>query len=163
MNPQTDAIVKACKEQASSCQYTAAALYHWLRAAVWANRLWNALPVVFGALATFSIIADGYPILSAILALLAGLLPSIYEKLELQTHTDEILSQAGQYKNLEHSFSNAASITSLDPNSQALKTEFDSLMRRMEELRARPLPIPTKHFMAGRQQIKAGHYEPDTV
>jgi hypothetical protein len=93
--------------------------------------------------------------------MLAGLLPSIYEKLELKAHTDDILSQAGQYKNLENRFKQAASIIALDEDPNAIKAEFSSLMRLMEDLRARPIIIPEKHFQAACKKVKDGRYEPD--
>ncbi|GEM_PF-6977808 len=101
--------------------------------------------------------------MTSFLAIFAGVLPSIYEKLDLQQHVDEIISQSGQYKNLENSFKQAANITALDSNPDALKTEFFSLMRRIEELRSRPLVIPEKHFQKGRREVKDGRYEPDVI
>lgn len=161
MSDQQKAIVQECKIQAESCQYTAASLYKWLAQAKRKNKLWNAVPIIFGALASFSFLQDFSPFLSSFLALVAGFLPSVYEKLELQEHTDEILSQAGQYKNLENRFKQAANIIALDPNPDALKTEFTALMRQIEDVRARPLVIPDKHFQAGRKEVKDGRYQPD--
>ncbi len=53
-------------------------------------------------------------------------------------------------------------VTALDENAQALKAEFESLMRLLEDLRARPLVIPEKHFQAGRKKVKDGRYDPDS-
>lgn len=161
MTDQHKAIVQECKIQAESCQYTAAALYKWLAKAKRNNMLWNAVPIIFGAFASFSFLQDLSPFLASFLALIAGFLPSVYEKLELQEHTDEILSQAGQYKNLENRFKQASTIVSLDPNPDTLKAEFATLMRQMEDLRSRPLVIPEKHFQAGRKEVKDGRYQPD--
>lgn len=161
MTTQQQAIIQECKIQASSCQYTSTALYQWLGSALFWNKFWNAIPIILGAVASYGVISEGFPLLASFLALLAGLLPSVYEKLEIKAHTDEILSQAGQYKNLEHRLNQAASITALDQNSEALKAEFESLMRLLEDLRARPLVIPEKHFQAGRKKVKDGRYDPD--
>lgn len=157
---QTDALVRECKRQEESCQYTAAALYSWLGAAKWKNRGLNALPIIFGTLASFAALKQSMPYLASFLAMVAGLLPAIYEKLSLQALTDEILTQAGQYKNLENRYRQAAEIVSSE-GLEALKAEVASLTRQIEDLRARPIPIPERHFLAGREKIQAGHYRPD--
>ena len=161
MTDQHKAIIQECKIQAESCQYTAAALYKWLAKAKRNNMLWNVVPIVFGAFASFSFLQDFSPFLASFLALVAGFLPSVYEKLELQEHTDEILAQAGQYKNLENRFKQSATVTALDTDKDTLKVEFATLMRQIEDLRARPLVIPEKYFQAGRKEIKDGRYKPD--
>lgn len=161
MTSQHEALVKECRFQAESCLYTSTAMYAWLESATFWNKLWNALPIALGALASFSFLADWLPALAAVLALIAGVLPSIYQKLGLKAHTNEILSQAGQYKNLENRFRQAAEIASLDEDSNALKMEFASLMKRIEDVRARPLAVPEKHFQAGRKKVKDGRYSPD--
>lgn len=161
MTTQTDAIIQACMVQAESCQYTAAGFYAWLNDAKWINRFWNAIPIILGATASFSFLQAEYPQVVAFLAFAAGLMPAVYEKLELKAHTEEILSQAGQYKNLENRFRHAASITALSGDTEALKVEFDALMRQMEDLRARPLVMPEKYFLIARDKIKAGHFKTD--
>ena len=95
------------------------------------------------------------------MALLAGVLPSIYEELKLKDHTEDIESQAGQYKNLQDRFRQAAEITALDDNMDNLKAEFSSLMRRMEELRSKPITAPEWCFVEARKKIQAGHYDFD--
>lgn len=162
MTPQAQAIVQECKIQAESCRYTAAALYEWLAEASFRNKLWNAVPILLGALASYGFLSNAFPIFASFLAMLAGLLPSIYEKLELNAHTSEILAQAGQYKNLENRFKQAASITALDDDPESLRVEFSALMRVAEDVRARPLVIPEKHFQAGRAKVQDGRYEPDS-
>ena len=161
MTTQNDAIIHACRVQAESCQYTSTSLYRWLDDAKWHNRAWNALPIVFGSIASVALFQESFPYFASFFALTAGLLPAVYEKLELKAHTDEILSQAGQYKNLENRFTHAADIVALDSNPDALKAEFDSLMRQMEDLRARPIVIPEKYFLKGRAKIMAGHLKTD--
>ena len=161
MTPQQQAIVQECLDQSSSCQYTSTSFYEWLGRATWYNRLWNAIPMALGALASFGVLSEEFPILAAFLALIAGFLPALYEKLELKAHTDEIKAQAGQYKNLEHRFKQAATITALDNDHDALKAEFTALMRQIEDLRSRPLVIPEKLFQIARKKVKDGRYNPD--
>ena len=157
---QLEDLIRECKRQEESCQYTSTALYGWLAAAQWQNRAWNALPIACGALASFAVLAQALPVVAGFLAMLAGLLPAIYDKLGIQAHTDDIAAQAGAYKNLENRFRQAAEIISAD-GAGALKAELERLMQQIEVLRAKPLMIPPKHFEAGRAKIKSGHYEPD--
>lgn len=155
------AIIQECKIQAESCQYTSAALYEWLGKAKRNNKILHILQISIGAIASFKLLYDSCTLLASILALIAGVLPSIYEKLALQSHTNEIFSQAGQYKNLENQFRQVALVTALDPNSDNLKTEFLVLMKQIEFLRLQPLVIPEKYFQAARAKIKDGRYNPD--
>lgn len=113
-----------------------------------------------GALASFAAFAQEYPAIAGFFAMLAGLLPAIYDKLSVQAHTDEIAAQAGAYKNLENRFRQAAEITSAD-GADALKVELQTLMQQIEQLRAKPLVTPPRHFEAARIKIQAGHYQPD--
>ena len=85
------AIIQECKVQAESCQYTSTALYEL-----------DILPISIGAIASFKLFYDSCTLLASILAFIAGVLPSVYEKLALQSHVNEIFAQAGQYKNLEN-------------------------------------------------------------
>ncbi len=161
MSTQKEAIVYAAKVQAESCQYTSAAFYYWISAATFKNRLWNAVPIIFGSLASFAALEQSYPVVAALLALGAGLLPAIYEKLELKAHTDELVSQAGQYKNLENRFIHCAEITAFDPDASTLRMKFDALMGQMEDLRSRPLVVPEKYFLKARKKIREGHLKTD--
>lgn len=163
MTPQIQGIVQECKNQAESCLYTSTSLFIWLRSARRSNRIWNALPIILGAAASFVAFKESYPYIAAFMALLAGVLPSIYEELKLKEHTEDIESQAGQYKNLQDRFRQAAEITALDSNLENLKAEFSSLMRQMEDLRARPITAPEWCFVEARKKIQAGHYDFDAA
>ena len=115
---------------------------------------------VFGGWASFAVLKEYSPVAASSLASLAGLLPAINEKLKVEASTEELFSQAGQYKNLENRFRQAAAIISLEGEDK-LKSEFESLMLRIEDLRARPVVLPEKYFQMGRAKIKAGDYKPD--
>lgn len=160
MSTQTDAIVQECKNEAESCLYTAVSLFIWLRGARRWNFWLNVIQIVVGVTASAAALKS-CPGLAAILAFLAGVLPSIYKKLNLTAHVGEIARQAGQYKNLQDRFRQAASITALEDNPSAFKTEFRSLMRRMEDLRAMPITAPEWCFVEAQKKIKAGHYDFD--
>lgn len=163
MTTQTQAIIQECKNQAESCLYTSTGLYMRLDDLKWTNRIWNALPIILGGFASFAFFQQSWPFVAAFCALLAGMLPAIHDKLKIQAHTEEILTQAGRYKILEHRFRQAADIIALDENPEVLKAEFDRLIRQMDDLRSQPVILPEKYFLAGRDKIKAGHYDFDSV
>ena len=91
---------------------------------------------VFGGWASFAVLKEYSPVAASSLASLAGLLPAIYEKLKVEASTEELFSQAGQYKNLENRFRQAAAIISLEGEDK-LKSEFESLMLRIEDLKGK--------------------------
>ncbi len=160
---QHEAIINECKRQSESCLYTSTALFEWAKAAKVQNRWWNALPIALGALASFGLLQNSYPAIAGMLALAAGLIPSIYEKLNIEKHTEEMLLQAGQYKILQDRFTQAANITALDTDQQKLKVEYETVLRQLEDLRARPILVPEKYFKIAQDKIKTGHYDSDVV
>ena len=158
---QNEAIISECKRQSESCLYTSTSLFEWAKAAKIQNAWWNALPIALGALASFGLLQNLYPSVAGILALVAGLVPSIYEKLSIEKHTEEMLLQAGQYKILQDKFTHTASITALDTDPEKLKFEYDALLSQLNDLRARPILVPEKYFKLAQDKIKAGHYDSD--
>jgi len=162
MTPQSQAIAHECQNQAESCLYTSTSLFIWLRRARWYNRILNFLQIFAGAAASAAALKQ-FPIIAAFIAFLAGVLPSIYHKLNLSQHITEIESHAGHYKNLQDRFRQAAAIIALDDNPDSLKAEFSSLMRLMEDLRAKPITAPEWCFLEAQKKIKAGHYDFDPV
>lgn len=156
-----DALVKECKNQAQSCLYTSTSLFIWLRCARWINRTLNGIQIIVGVVAAASAINEYPAAVVSVIALLAAVLPSIYEKLNLNAHVEEIEIQAGQYKNLQDRFRQAGDITAIE-GEDALKTEFSALMRQLEDLRAKPITVPEWCFKKAQEKIKAGHYKFDT-
>lgn len=160
MTDQTQAIIQECKTQSSSCLYTSTSLLIWLRKARIINSWLNGAPILLGAAASYSAF-QAYPYVTAIFGFMAGVLPSIYEKLELKKHTKEIEEQAGKYKNLQDRFRQTAEIWALDGDQKTLRNEFDTLMRQLEDLRALPITAPEKYFLEAQRKIRKGDYTPD--
>jgi hypothetical protein len=154
-------LIQECLRQEDACQYTAATFYHWLAASRRIQRIFIVTPIVLGALATWSVINDdGNPLykwLTATSALLAGILPAVYEALKFGVHMNEITRLAGEFKNLEHGFRQAAHIAALGPFSE-FKAEFDGLMKRAEAARGAGLTPPDRHRKAAEQKIEKERY-----
>lgn len=153
-----------CRRQEESCLYSSTTLYIWLRQARLIRRVFVVAPVVLGALATWSVLdqpgQSWVKWLTATFALLAGLIPAVFEALKLDTHIDEIARQAASFKNLQDRFRQAATITALGPF-EDFQTEFRTLMERMDEARASSVTPPERCFRAARKKIAAGDYDFD--
>jgi len=86
-------------------QYTSTMLYIWLRRVRLQQRIITLAPVVLTGLAGFSFAKEWLPAWAlAVLALLATLIPSVAEKLEIETHADELKRSAAEYKSLQDRF-----------------------------------------------------------
>ncbi len=157
MSDRKAEIVRECLRQEESCLYTSTALYRWLRSVRTWNRVFIIVPIILGGVASFGILKADRPEFAAVLALIAGFFPAIYDALKLKGHADEIAKQAAQFKVLQDRFRQAARIGSSGELTD-LEAEFRSLMDRMDDARAGSLPVPQKFFEKARKQIEGGDY-----
>jgi hypothetical protein len=157
-----DNLIKECKRQEESCLYTSTTLYIWLRKA----RLWRAVfvitPIIFGSIASWSILEKPDILwmvwLTASSGLFAGLIPAIREALNLDIHVDEISQHAAQFKNLQDRFRLASDTGSLKPI-ENFEAEIRDLIERLDEARKISITPPERCFKAARKKIKEGHYD----
>ncbi len=158
---RSKALIAECQRQEENCLYTSTTFYIWLRKVRRRSRFFIVAPIVFGALATWSVLdqpeVPWVKWLTATLALLAGLLPAIYEALKLDVHIDVVRAQAAEFKNLQDRFRQASQITALGPLDE-FKAEFDSLMQRVEAARSESLTPPERCFQLAQKKIKKGDY-----
>lgn len=158
MTSKTEQLIKECNRQAESCLYTSTTLFIWLRHARWYNRAFLVLPIILGAVSTWSVLQEnGYVWLTAICALLAGLLPAIYEALDLKVSIEAISTLAAEFKNLQDRFRQAAEIHAAG-DADEFDKQFEALMQRMEEARNKSITPPEWAFKAAQKKIDAGHY-----
>ncbi|MDR7230980.1 hypothetical protein J2X45_002071 [Caulobacter sp. BE264] len=150
-------IVRECLRQEESCLYTSTALYHWLRSVRFWNRAFIVTPIILGGLASYGALKSQSPVIAAVLTLVAGFFPAIYDSLKLKGHADDIARQAAQFKVLQDRFRQAARIGAIG-DTAALETEFNALMDRMDDARSGSLAIPAKFFTKAQAQIKGGDY-----
>ena len=158
-------LVRECRRQEESCLYTSTTLYIWLRCARVIRLVFVVLPIVLGALATWSVLdqpEDKVLVwITATFALLAGLFPAVYEALKLDIHIDELKRQTAQFKNLQGRFRQAASVTA-HGSYEEFQSIFDTLIERMDEARSASMTPPEWCYSAAHKKIKAGHYEFDS-
>ena len=160
-DPRTEELIAECQRQEESCRYTSTSLYIWLRQARLIRKIFVCVPMVLGALATWSILKQPENELLkwviATFALLAGLFPAIFEALKLDTQIDEIKREAAAYKNLQDRFRISANVMSKEPFDD-FKVDFDNLMDRMDQARLSSITPPERCFKAAQAKIQSGDY-----
>jgi len=156
---KTEQIVKECNRQSESCLYTSTTLFIWLRYARWLNHGFIITPIIFSSLATWKILSQSSsPWVSAVFALLAGLLPAIYKALDFPTNVNSIALLAAEFKNLQDRFRQAGEALSLgDPDS--FFKQFAALMKCLEDARKSSITPPEWCFKLAQKKITAGHYD----
>jgi hypothetical protein len=162
-DPRTPALAKECEWQYDNCRYSAATFHIWLRWQRGIQRAFIVLPILFSAVATWTLLDQTNPVnkwITGGCALMAGILPAIYEALKLDVHLDDIASAAGEFTILRDRFRQLQTVTALGPF-ETFKAEFDAAMTRLDEVRRRSLTPPESYFRAGQKKVKAGHYDAD--
>lgn len=159
MDVRSEEIVKECRRQQESCNYTATALYFWLKEVRVYRVAFIALPIIFGSLASAKILLKdpAYDWLTAVAALLAGLFPAIFKALDLDVSLNAMKDSAHRFEILRDRFRQAALITSTRTTDE-LEEEFKDLMQRMDDVRNSSLAIPERHFKKAQKKIGGGDY-----
>jgi hypothetical protein len=160
MDEQTATLIAECKRQEESCLYTSATIFEWLKSL----RRWRiafvVLPLVFGGLATWPLLAKPpeYEWMVSACALLAGLMPAIYKALNFDVSLDVLAKHAHEFKILQDRFRQAAGITAL-AGFPEFSAQFSTLMDRMDKARESSLTPPEYFFKRAQRKIAAGHYQ----
>jgi hypothetical protein len=153
-----------CKRLSESCLYTATSLHMWLRYLRGWQMAFTVIPLVLGTIAGWSVLSEVQdPLVQGVvgfLALLAGLLPSIYNGIKLDGKIEEAKGLAAEFSNLRDRFKQA-SFTAGEKNPVEFQAEFQPLMERLEKARCASLTPPEWAFQSARKKVKAGHYDPD--
>jgi hypothetical protein len=157
------AIVRECRDQSRNCIYTSTTLFIWLRFLRTIRTVFIVVPIVFGAIASGTLLtdtSDGPNFLVAIFAFVAGVTPAIYRGLKLDRHLAQCSRLAGEFKNLQDAFRQCADISSLKPIDE-FEAEFKALMRRLEAARRPSYTAPEWCFKRAQKKVQAGDYDPD--
>lgn len=164
MASATNEMIAECKRLAESCLYTSTTLFIWLRCLRWFRVGFVILNLLCGGLAGWSILkatADpGYKLLGAVFALLAGVLPAIYAALKADDGLAKCAVLAGEFKNLQNRFRQAATIDS-KKSPEEFESVFRRLMDRLERARGHSYTAPEWCFNRAQKKIKDGHYDFD--
>jgi hypothetical protein len=121
-------------------------------------------PIIAGSIASARMFVkdSSYDVLTSVAAMVAGLLPLILKGMDLDGKIKSVTESASQYTILRDRF-RQASLIGATGEPDALKTEFDALMHKLDEVRKVCPAIPERHFEAAKKKIKDGHYKFDSV
>ncbi len=157
----SEKLIIECRRQEESCLYTSTTFYIWLREARWWKGGFIVLPIILGAIASWSIFDKSIDTkviwLTASAGLIAGLLPAIREALDLDFHVEEMSRHAAQFKNLQDRFRLAAD-TGEHKSEEFFEAEVRDLMERLDEARKASVTPPERCFAKATKKIKKGHY-----
>jgi hypothetical protein len=162
-DPRTQALAKECERQYDNCRYSAVSFHIWLRSQRYIQRAFIGLPIVLASVATWSLIdqtGSAGKWITGGCAVLAGILPAIYEALKLDVHLVDVAATAGEFTNLRDRFRQLQTVTALEPF-ETFKVEFDAAMMRLEEVRRHSLTPPERYFKAAQKKINSGDYDFD--
>lgn len=160
MNSLSEALADECRRQSENCSYTALTFAIWLRYLHTFRVFALVAPVIFGALATWKMVAQTSIIWGAIFTLLATVIPPVYAASKAGAAITDYKLFAGEFTNLRDRFRQAALISSQKPFLE-FEAEADPLMARLEKARVEMLVPPEFCFRQARRKHKAGHYHHD--
>lgn len=155
----TVALVDECQRQSEGCAYTATTFIIRLRFLRRVRTFCVVAPIIFGALATWQVLADS-PLLAAVFTLLTTVIPPAYRATKFDKDIEDYALLAGEMTNLRDRFRQAALVSS-----HKAFAEFEAaakpLLDRLEKARARALTPPDWCFKLARRKHKSGHYKFD--
>jgi hypothetical protein len=156
----SDALIDECHRLSEDCAYTATNFTIWLRWLRGIRVIFQVSPIVFGALATWKIVAQTSPTWGAVFALLATAIPPAYRASKTDEAIAEYTTATGEFTNLRDRFRQAALISSYKPFPE-FNADTKLLIERLEKARARALTPPEWFFVLARRKHRAGHYHHD--
>lgn len=151
------ALVDECNRQFENCGYTSTTFHIWLRSLIGIRTFCQVGPIVFGALATWQIVAASSPVLAAVFTFLATVIPPAYRATRVEAAIDEYRTVGGEFTNLRDRFRQAAQIGSQKPWSE-FEAEVKPLLDRLEKNRKRMLVPPDWCFRLAQGKHKRGDY-----
>lgn len=154
-------LVRECARQAETCAYTGANLYVWQkRASLW-RAVFLVTPIIAAGFSTSQLFTESLGITGKILAafagLLAGFFPAIFIALNMDMRVVEIARAAAEFTNLRDRFRQAGNISRYAPYDE-FKTEFETLMDRMDAIRSSAPPAPDWCFRVTQKKMNKGDY-----
>jgi hypothetical protein len=160
MNEQLQNLIAECKRQEESCLYTSTSLVEWLKSMRWWRVFFVVVPIILGGIATWPLLSKqiDFQWVTAVCALLAGLMPAVYKALDFDVNLSTLAKDAHQFKVLQDRFRQAWRVSAMGGFDQ-FKAEFDSLMARMDDARISSLTPPERFFKIAQKKINSGDYD----
>jgi hypothetical protein len=161
IDEKSEALRKECFRLVDTCLYTSTSFFIWLRFCRSLKVVFLIVPLICGSLSTWSVLTRSdvsrLRNTTALLSFLAGLLPSIYAALKMDRHLDQCCKLAGEYKNLQDRFRQAASISAFKSFAD-FERDVQPLLKRLEKARAESFTCPEWCFRRAQKKINAGDY-----
>jgi hypothetical protein len=160
MDERTQRLIEECRRQQESGLYTSTTLFEWLKELRWWRVVFVVLPIILGGVATWPLLEKQADMqwLTAVCALLAGVMPAVYKALDLDVSLVTLAKHAGEFKILQDRFRQAWTVTALG-DFDAFKAEFDTLMLRLDAARVVSLTPPERFFNRAQKKIGSGDYD----
>lgn len=152
-------LVDECERQFENCRDTAVSFVVALKVLRWTRIFFVVAPIVFGALATWKLLADS-TVWAAVFTLLATVLPPVSKSINIEDTIKDYEKLAGEFMNLRDRFRQAKLIGSQKPVAE-FEAHVMTLMDRMEKARTRVLTPPNWSFKIARKLITSGAYTHD--
>jgi hypothetical protein len=150
-----------CKRQSENCLYTSTSLFIWLRCLRALEIIFIVVPLLMGFLAGWELVTSSnirwVRVLASLCAFLAGLLPVIYAALKFDDRLDRCMELAGEFKNLQDRFRQAALVSSRKPFEE-FEADFRPIMDRLESARSHSYTAPEWCFKKAQKKVKSGDY-----
>lgn len=155
-------LAKECMRRSESCLYTSTSFFIWLRVLRNCRVAFAAIPLILGSLASWNLLTNvqDADLFIALCSFFAGLLPSIYLALKLDERLEESKTLAGEFKNLQDAYRQAALVSRYKEFAE-FESEVAALNQRLEQARSESLTPPEWCFQCARWKIKAGDYSFD--
>jgi hypothetical protein len=160
MSDAAKALADECQRQSENCSYTAVTFTIWLRCLCGIRTFATVAPIIFGALATWKIVAMNAPTWGAVFVLMATVIPPAYRASRVEIAIEDYTGLTGEFTNLRDRFRQAALVTARK-GLQELEAESKALMEHLEKARRRMLVPPEWCFKLARRKHRAGHYRHD--
>lgn len=161
MDSKNKALRDECFRLVDTCLYTSTTLYIWLRFCRFTKTFFIVVPLLLGALSTWSVLtrstAESLRTFTALCAFLAGTLPSIYAALKMDRHLEQCCRLAGEFKNLQDRFRQAGDVSSLKEFA-AFELDVQPLLKRLEKARSESFTSPEWCFRRAQAKINKGDY-----
>ncbi|MFQ5963786.1 MAG: hypothetical protein ACE5KZ_05835 [Candidatus Scalinduaceae bacterium] len=153
-----------CKRQSENCLYTSTALFIWLKFLRGLRIFFAVVPLILGSLASWKLLTSldltNVKIFIAVISFIAGIMPTIYAVLKVDEYLGKAANIAGDFKNLQDRFRQAALVSSKKPFNEFEK-DFNKIVESLERARSNSITPPEWCFKRAQAKIKSGDYDFD--
>lgn len=160
MTEKNTKIIIECEREEENCLYTSTTFYMWLSSLKRVRKGFISIPILLGGIASMEILTVSennlIKYIIAVATLFAGVLPSIFSALKIETDIKNLDQLAGKYKVLQGRFRRLRTINFLDEH---FEEEFNKTIQELEKLKLDSPAAPERFFAKASKKIDKGHYD----